>query len=55
MYVDSLTMWVDGIAQELSQAPVIVEDRTLVPLRAFDAVVTSIAWDAETQTVTVVP
>ena len=55
LQVDSILMTVDGMEQELSQAPTLVGDHTLVPLRAFDVAVTSIDWDGDAQLVTIVP
>jgi len=55
MYVGNETMTVNGVEQVLSQAPLIVEDRTLVPLRAFEAVVDELKWDGPTQMVTIYP
>jgi len=45
----------DEYASFTSQAPVIVEDYTLVPLRAFESLVSAIGWDGEAQKVTIIP
>jgi len=55
MQVDNLVMQVNGVNVTLPQAPVIVGSYTLVPVRAFDGIVTFIDWDALTETVTIYP
>ncbi len=53
-YADDISVIVDGTALDFTgdQAPVIVEDRTLVPVRAiFEALGADVQWDEETQTV----
>ena len=51
--IDNDTIVVDGEAFQLDQAPVIVDDHTLVPLRAFEAAVESIHWLADARQVEV--
>jgi len=55
MEVDRLQIEVDGVLYEYGAAPTIVDGYTLVPLRAFEQVVSAIQWDADTQTVTIIP
>lgn len=51
--VQPVTVWVDGKQLTLDPAPVIVQDRTLVPLRAiFSALGAQVGWDGNTRTVT---
>ena len=48
------TIWVNGIAKDLDVPPMLVGDRTLVPLRAFsDAFGATVGWDGETFTVSI--
>ena len=51
--IDDATIMIDGEAVQLDQAPVIVDDYTLVPLRAFEAAVESIHWLADARQVEV--
>ncbi|HYF93909.1 MAG TPA: stalk domain-containing protein [Symbiobacteriaceae bacterium] len=47
-------MWVNGEARTLDVAPMIVEDRTLIPLRAFStAFHAEVDWNAANYTVTI--
>ena len=55
MQVENEVMSVDGEEYTLSQAPLVINGSTLVPLRAFDPVVQSIDWDEDAQMVTIVP
>ncbi|HYF95033.1 MAG TPA: stalk domain-containing protein [Symbiobacteriaceae bacterium] len=48
------TMWVNGTAVELDVPPMLVNDRTLVPLRAFStAFGAGVAWNGDTFTVSI--
>ena len=48
-----ITVLVNGTAVEFDQKPVIIEERTLVPLRAiFEALGATVDWNGDTQTVT---
>lgn len=50
---DQITVILDCAEVEFSQAPVIQNDRTLVPVRAiFEALGATVDWNAETKTVT---
>ena len=55
MQVDSPEITVDGEPITLDQAPTLVGDHTLVPVRAFQLVVADLQWNAVTQTVTIIP
>jgi len=55
MVVDSSTIKVDREDYDYGQAPVIQNGSTLVPLRAFEQIVSDIGWDQARQTVTIVP
>ena len=49
---DEIKIYVNGKKVESDVAPVIIEDRTLVPVRAiFEAIGAEVSWDAETKTV----
>src|SRR5664280_1387611 len=53
--IGSTTMYVDGSPVILEAAPIILNSRTLLPIRAVvEAVGGTIAWDASTQKVTIV-
>src|SRR5664280_1353126 len=53
--IGSRTMYVDGSPVVLEAAPIILNSRTLLPIRAVvEAVGGTIAWDASTQKVTIV-
>jgi uncharacterized repeat protein (TIGR02543 family) len=53
--IGSRTMYVDGSPVILEAAPIILNSRTLLPIRAVvEAVGGTIAWDASTQKVTIV-
>jgi uncharacterized repeat protein (TIGR02543 family) len=53
--IGSRTMYVDGSPVILEAAPIILNSRTLLPIRAIvEAVGGTIAWDASTQKVTIV-
>lgn len=48
-----IQVYVDGQAVSFDQAPVIVDDRTLVPMRAiFQALGSEVSWSEPTQTIT---
>ncbi len=50
---DDITVLLDGNAIEFDVAPIIENDRTLVPLRAiFEALGAQVEWDGENETVT---
>ena len=55
MTIDDNTIIIDGESITFDQAPVIVDDYTLVPLRVFEKAVQYIAWDEVTRTVTIYP
>ncbi|MCL2497458.1 MAG: copper amine oxidase N-terminal domain-containing protein [Symbiobacteriaceae bacterium] len=56
MQVDNPLMTVDGVEYTLSVAPFVDgAGYTMVPLRAFEPIVTSLAWDEVAQQVTIVP
>ncbi|MCL2548626.1 MAG: copper amine oxidase N-terminal domain-containing protein [Symbiobacteriaceae bacterium] len=55
MHVDNPVFYVDGLEKVLTQAPTIVNDFTMVPVRAFDGIVSDIQWDEDSQTVTIIP
>jgi hypothetical protein len=46
---------VNGQTVSFGQAPVIVDNFTLVPLRAFEAAVTRLDWDEDNRIVTIWP
>ena len=48
-------IYVDGESIILDQAPVIVDSRTLVPLRAFEKAVTSLGWNADARQAIIYP
>ena len=49
---DDITVLLDGNAIEFDVAPIIENDRTLVPLRAiFEALGAQVEWDGENETV----
>lgn len=51
-FADDITVLLNGNAVEFDVAPIIENDRTLVPLRAvFEALGAAVEWDASTQTV----
>jgi len=50
-YVNEIKVFVDGVRVSFDQHPVIVNDRTLVPLRAiFEALGAEVGWDHESMT-----
>ncbi|MBQ7039127.1 MAG: leucine-rich repeat protein [Clostridia bacterium] len=52
-YVNEIKVLVDGVRVSFDQHPVIVNDRTLVPLRAiFEALGAEVGWDHESMTAT---
>lgn len=54
MTIDSAEMTVNGAAVALDSAPTIVDDRTLVPVRAIaEAFGSTVDWDGATKTVTI--
>ena len=55
MHLNNPIIVVDGMAVTLDQAPVLVGNHTMVPVRAFNSIVTDIGWDNVTQTVTIQP
>jgi outer membrane protein TolC len=49
-----ITIKIDGQVQQFDPGPVIVHDRTLVPLRSvFEKMGATVSWDAPSQTVTI--
>ena len=54
MVIDDTTIYVDGKPIELPQAPVIVDSRTLVPLRLIESIAQSVGWDPLTRKATIV-
>ena len=54
MVVEDTTIYVDGQAVELSQAPTIINSRTLVPLRMIDTIAQSVGWDPVARKATIV-
>jgi len=51
-FADDITVLLDGKAIDFDVAPIIENDRTLVPLRAiFEALGAQVVWDGETRTV----
>ena len=54
MVIDDTTITVDGKPIELSQAPVIVDSRTLVPLRLIESIAQSVGWDPLRREATIV-
>ena len=50
-----MAIYVDGEYYNYGQAPIVLNGSTLVPLRAFDPVVTDLTWQAETRTVVITP
>ena len=55
MTIDIDEVTIDGQSASFGQAPVIVNDYTLVPLRVFEAAVESIMWHEDTRTVEIFP
>ncbi|MCL2548125.1 MAG: stalk domain-containing protein, partial [Symbiobacteriaceae bacterium] len=55
MLVDDPQIIIDGDGYVYSQAPVIIGESTLVPLRAFEILLSELAWDEATQTVALLP
>ena len=51
MVVEQEEIAVDGQIFSFGQAPVIVNDVTLVPLRAFEVLFAALEWDANSQRV----
>lgn len=50
---DKITVKINGVIQTYDQPPVIMNGRTLVPLRGiFEALGANVSWDGQTQTVT---
>ena len=50
---DVIKVTVDGEELTFDQNPVIINDRTMVPMRAiFEKLGASVSWDGETKTVT---
>ena len=54
MVIDDLTIYVDGKPLEMSQAPTIVDSRTLVPLRLVETMAKSVGWDSLTRKATII-
>ena len=51
-FADDITVLLDGKAIEFDVAPIIENDRTLVPLRAiFESLGAQVEWDGDTRTV----
>lgn len=55
MQVDNPVITVDDEEIELDQAPTLLGNHTLVPVRAFQLVVSDLTWDGATETVTIIP
>ncbi len=54
LQIDNTTATVNGAEQTLDAAPVIVDERTLIPLRfAAECLNAEVEWDQDTQTVTI--
>ena len=52
-YYEEITVLIDGEKVYFDQPPIIIDDRTLVPLRAiFEALGAQVDWDGNTQTIT---
>lgn len=52
--IGNKTLWVNGETKPLDVAPMIVEERTLIPLRAFSSAFNAeVGWNGETYTVTI--
>ena len=54
MVIDELTIYVDGKAIDMTQAPTIVDSRTLVPLRLVETIAQSVGWDPLTRKATII-
>ena len=54
MIVEDSTIYVDGQAIELSQAPTIVDSRTLVPLRVVETIAQRVDWEPLTREATII-
>lgn len=54
MFIDSPYIYLDDEAFKIDTAPVIIDDRTLVPLRAIsESLNGDVEWDGESRTVTI--
>lgn len=52
LYIDSKTAYVDGVKKSLDTAPIILNDRTLVPIRFISETLNyTVEWDDSTQNV----
>ena len=52
---NEITVYIDGKKMDFSQPPIVIEDRTLVPMReVFETLGAVIEWDSDTETVTAV-
>ena len=54
MVVDEPIIYIDGEANDFGQAPLVIEGSTLVPLRAFQQVLSSLTWHGEAGAVALV-
>ncbi|MCL2376029.1 MAG: stalk domain-containing protein [Defluviitaleaceae bacterium] len=52
---DEIIVTIDGVAVQFDTPPQIIEDRTMVPMRAiFEALGATVEWDGETQSITAI-
>ena len=54
MTVEDTIVYVDGVAVELTQAPTIVDGRTLVPLRMVETIAKSVGWNPEARQASII-
>ena len=54
MTVDDPIIYVDGEPITMTQAPTIVDSRTLVPLRLIESIAQSVGWDPATRKATII-
>ena len=52
--IGSSQVTIDGNVLDFGWEPILIEGHTLVPLRFFESAVESIAWNADTRTVTII-
>jgi len=55
MVVDQQEIFINGMATDFGQAPIVINGSTLVPLRAFEVVLESLVWDPITSSVSLTP
>lgn len=55
MVIDQMQIEIDGVGYDFGQAPMVIDGSTLVPLRAFELVVSELTWDNTTQRVIIRP